>query len=180
MEEFLPSNNVLETICSKENNIIRFYTQFPAYTSFAQFEYTLCSFIAGLSSQIAENFKWGPDPHKYLNGQRMMLVVDGLRNAMLHGSKNKSPVEYGLFMGDLGVCHGFRDAGNYFKSEKIKNIFENKTQITNFTESQDDDYETCHIGVNKNIYPHSDIIEVDNNAGILYCVQLKERLKKSS
>jgi len=105
-----------------------------------------------------------------------LVLGDLVNNAFAHGpGGTETMVEFGLFLGDTGVCYAVRDGGDYFKRQDIKEQYESKTSITVFDDSHG---HGCHVGVNNNIFPNADIIEVNTETGTLYCAQLLTRLIK--
>jgi len=174
MDEFMPSRRVLEKICSNSTPV-RNYTYFPTNFNPDEMYKTFNPFIAGLIHQIAEHYQWDVNLMENMNTQAIVLVVDALSNAVVHGSKNRNPVIMGLFMGENGVCYGFRDSGDFFKSEKTKHILENKLNIEEFDKSAlASEFECCNLGFKASIYPNVDDIEIDTKKGVFYCVQLKD------
>ena len=95
------------------------------------------------------------------------VIREAIQNSQQHRLRCDSPIVYCLFIGEKGVCHGFHDGGEYFKRDEIKRIFETKTPLREF----DQRVPSRRIGVRDYIYPYSDVIEVDTNAGVLYCAQ---------
>jgi len=178
MDEFMPSQRILEEICS-DLTPIRQYFYIPTALSKRKMEETCRGITCAVSNQIAEYYKWGVDIIENMETQKMVLIFDALLNSIFHGSKNVDPVSYGLFIGDKGVCHGFRDSGDYFKSEEIKRLFENKIPLTEFGIAEPG-ISGHSYGVRGYIYGYSDFIEVDTSKGVLYCVQLKKSLDRKN
>src|SRR3989339_105931 len=81
---------------------------------------------------------------------------------------------YTLFQ--KGICYGFQDSGDYFKSEHTKRIYENKIPIIK-NQSIENGLQRFRVGVTNFLYPYSDLIEVDTKKGVLYCIQLKESIE---
>lgn len=177
--QFMPSDRVLEEICGDREELIFYHTRIPSGLSQRQIEATLTLILVGAMNQIAENFGWGLGIQNRMNAQRVIVVWEALKNAIVYGSRNQAPVYYGLFLGDKGVCHGFKDEGDYFKSEDVKRRFENKDTITEFQQVPEEfsGFSGYRAGVNHHIYPYSDIIEVDTGEGVLYCVQYRRSLE---
>ncbi len=173
----MPSERIIEEICTNPENLVKQYTifEFPKENS-STLETHLRSIFSGVSHQIAEFYHWGLDIKKNMITQKLQLVLEALTNSVAH-SLEKS-IHYGLFLGDKGVCHGFRDFGDYFKSSIIKQKFENKEEVAK-KDGITKGFSGCHAGVEHYLYPYSDTIEVDTNKGILYCVQLKKSLDKN-
>lgn len=180
--QFMPSDRVLEEICGDREELVFHYIEIPSGLSNKQIERTLRSILVGTIYQVAENFKWGLDVRGQMRTKKLLIVNEALKNAVVHGSRNQSSVQYGLFLGDLGVCYGFRDGGDYFRSEEVKRLFESKTPVTRFQRPTEEFLRLSGwgAGVNKHIYPYSDIIEVDTGEGVLYCVQYKRSLERSN
>lgn len=168
----MPSKNVLEKICSEGENLLISYETYinsqegsPDPVFAAGLFSKICAFYRIELSEINES---------RLSVQKVYNVYgEASKNCINHGSKTEE-FSIGLFLGDLGVCYGFKDKGDYFKSEKIKHQYENKIKITEFNSNFFG--ETCHYGINDHIFPNSDLIEVDVEKGILYCVQFKENI----
>jgi hypothetical protein len=181
MLDFMPSQRILEEICGEVSPKVQ-YTVFPADPDFPsdsskeRWEETLRHFTTGLIYQIADNFMWAVEPVKKMKTQKIGLAPEAIQNALAYSPINTEPIVYGLFMGPKGVCHGFKDGGDFFRSEAVKEMFENKVWIKEFDEAIKG-VSGWRIGVNRHIYPFSDIIEVDTKEGILYCVQLKSSLQ---
>ena len=72
-----------------------------------------------------------------------------------------------LYVGGKGICQGFHDKGGFFGKEKTKQNFENKISIP----SEEMSLEHCgsHVGV-EIMYEKSDLIRVDREKEIVYCV----------
>jgi len=172
----MPSRRILEKICNETNpNPIRQYTYFPTNFIPGKMHETINPFILGLIHQVAEHYSWEINLMENMDTQAIVLVADALSNAVVHGSKNVDPIIMGLFMGEKGVCYGFRDSGDFFKSEETKKIIENRVRMENFDNSSlASDFECCNLGFNLNIYSNADYLEVDTEKGIFYCVQLKD------
>jgi hypothetical protein len=118
-------------------------------------------------------FHLGENPINKFNSSHFYVIFqEGIKNAIAHGPKEKEFFEYGLFLGDEGICQGFRDFGDYFKSEEIKKIWENKISRESTNKSS---FSGKGIG-NEAMYELSDLIEVDIEKGILYCTQSHELL----
>jgi len=171
LDLFMPSSRVLEAI-AWDKKAHRQYTTFPADTP----EVGLASYT-GLSDQEIRNFynhqfkiELYPEENAIIPYRHVIAVFwEALVNSQKHGSKKGTPFTHALFLARKGICQGFRDGGEYFQDARIKKQFESKTPITEF----DQETENCfRIGVNDHIYPFSDIIEVDDNKGILYCARL--------
>ncbi len=171
----MPSKRILDEICEDGNPIVR-YTRFPPNEDLDKLVTGFCSFANGILYGIAEHFKWGLDIKGEMNTQKVASVFEAWSNAFAHGSRNKNSVDFGLFLGEKGVCYGFRDYGDYFKSEEVKQIYETKTQIETFGDGLKE-LSGFNIGVSW-MYDDADIIEVDTNLGVLYLVQYKSSLAK--
>ncbi len=71
--------------------------------------------------------------------------------------------------------HGvYNVIGEFFKDAQIKHQLENKVFFTKFDKNPRS--KCVNVGYNHYIFPYSDLIEVDSDKGILYCVQLKENI----
>jgi hypothetical protein len=130
-------------------------------------------FISGLNAKVCEFYRINlNDKTRKQLGIQQVWSVSGevLKNCFDHGPKDKD-IQFGLFLGHKGVCYGFQDGGDYFKNNKIKYKYEHKIEITDFDKNTLRD--NCQSGVNEFIYHFADMIEVDSEKGILYCVQLK-------
>lgn len=159
------------------------YTLFPTGLSSKLMEMTFVPFIAGLSAQIKDYYNYyrmeeeirtgKPINYEYPRG--ILAVYDSLKNSLIHGSKNRNPVIYALFMGNLGVCHGFRDSGDYFKSQRIKELWENKKPLRKFGRPVEG-FCGANFGVKGSIYPNVDFISVDTEKGLLFLIQFKNSL----
>lgn len=178
MEYFMPSEKIIKKI---QGNfpLIKQYTSFPLKLNPRVAEETIRTFLTGIMHQVAEYYRWELDIGKNMDSQKLLVISEAINNGIIHGSKNKDFMDFGLFLGTKGVCYGFRDKGNYFKDEKIKEKWENKIALTEFGKGLEGfgNY-GCKVGVNEIIYECSDIIEVDTEKGILYCVQFKKSLER--
>jgi len=174
MDLFMPSNKILEKICEKDE-LLCSYDIYPRGDGRFNEEMTK-QFITKLSPVISDFYKinFVQEERSELSVQKIFYVAgESLKNCYDHGPKDKA-ILFGLFLGNRGVCYGFQDGGDYFKSEKIKYQYENKVEITEFDQNILE--ENSQDGVNLDIFPNSDLIEVDSFKGILYCVQLKENI----
>jgi hypothetical protein len=175
MELFKPSKKVLETICGRQTPTI-LYEIYPRPKTSLMREKQTHLFVSGLSAKLCEFYRinLNDETRKQLGIQQVWEVSgEMLKNCFDHGPKNKD-IFFGLFLGNKGICYGFQDGGDYFKSDKIKYQYENKIEITDFDRSTL--RANCQSGVNDFIYHFADRIEVDAEKGILYCVQLKETI----
>lgn len=174
MELFKPSGKILEAICGEKEVPVVIYEIYPRYDKITN-EKSSILFISGLVSKLCEFYRinLNDETRSKLKSQKIWDVSgEMLENCFNHGPKNKD-VGFGLFLGEKGTCYGFCDGGDYFKDSKIKEQYENKIEITKFDTSE----ENCQqSGVNSHIYSFSDMIEVDSEKGILYCVQFKENI----
>jgi hypothetical protein len=177
---FTPPKKTLDTICEKESPT-KIYTSFPKDISQFEKEKTINMLMIGYVYQIAEYFRLNKSnkdiTETMQTGAITSVINECLSNCYDHSSNRTDPVEFGLFLGDKGACYGFHDYGDYFKSKEIKEIYESKTPITTFNRNQKTSG-NFGIGTNNFIYRYSDKIEVNDKLGILYVVQLKEKLSK--
>ena len=160
-----PSKRILEQIC--EDSLITTYTNFPRDITQDEHELTMRMFVRGLIGQVKEMYGW-----MKFNTQKMVVVSEAITNCRVHG---KGRIDFGLFMGASGICYGFSDEGDYFESLDTKKTFESKTEIIK-PQAIENGRKRFRVGVNNNIYKHSDIIEVDTSEGVLYLVQFKGSL----
>lgn len=173
MELFIPSKRIVSLISTLEP--IPMWEVYRRMDSKEREEQLLSSFVVGLVSRIAHNYGLDFFENR-LDGTSIWNVAgEGLRNCLIHGPKEKD-ILFGLFLGNVGVCYGFQDGGDYFKREEIKQQYESKIPVTNSDLAGRDPNRIHGRGVNRYIFPFSDIIEVDTKTGTLYCVQLKDRL----
>ncbi len=179
MELFKPSKKILENICGNEDfkDLLYKYEVYPRGDG--KFNEDIWGlFITSLYIQIANFYKFSykKDYMDFLNCQKIADVSsEAFKNCYDHGPKDKNIIT-GLFLGNKGICYGFCDGGNYFKNEKIKYQYENKIEVTEFDSKTLKNNINDQCGVNEFIYPNSDLIEVDSEKGVLYCVQLKENI----
>ncbi len=183
MELFRPSQRILEEICLDEERSNVQYTIFPPS------EADINPFFEGLLEQIRAFYQLqelidagktrGMRKVMIKDSRVLLLASEALLNAQWHGAKNERPITFGLFLGLQGLCYGFQDGGDYFKRPEIKAQFEGKKPITEFSapvfDGKGQRQSGCHAGVNGCIY-ECDIIEVDTNAGVLYCVLRKDSI----
>ena len=166
MDLFMPGKKILEAICWDKDSH-RQYTVFPYETP----EIGLTEYVGLVIDQIKSFYYHQFDVKNSDNLSAQIigtLVFDALTNAQIHGSKKGTPFMHGLFIARKGICHGFKDEGDYFKSPEIKRQYEHKITIRKFDKSAKSHH---GIGVNINIFPNSDLIEVDAEKGVLYCAQ---------
>lgn len=169
MELFTPSKKMLEAICLDEEPMIHYSIISP------QMANDLNSFMCGLLAEIANYYRFFPIYNEWNTQVAGQIACEIISNAHNHGPKGK-PIEFGLFLGKKGICYGVRDEGKFFKLQKTKEQFEKKILVTKFDENDVGGY---RVGINRFVFPYSDMIEVDKGKGILYCVLFKKRLKKT-
>jgi hypothetical protein len=108
------------------------------------------------------------------SGDVLRLTLEALDNGMVHGTKRKQYCNLGLFFGKKGLCFGFQDPGYYYKQKEVKAALESKTsQII----KSDSNALSHGYGIRRHIYHYSDHISVDTRTGVLYCVQMLDRLR---
>lgn len=175
MELFRPSNEILKRISSDEKNILSMYAIYPFGGYAEMMEFPVLHFVGVHESIIRFYFDDLKGEIKRLNTQAISNVVTELvYNWATHSSEGINFFS-GLFLGDLGICHGLKDE-SFFKKPGIKNKLENKIGFEEFNKTPRDKKSSCHYGYNFHIFPSTDFIEVDSKEGILYCVQLKKNL----
>ncbi|GEM_PF-5975984 len=182
MPDFKPSQRILETICS-EGNLIRLYTTIPPEIKDAdQAQKIIRLVLRGVVHQISEYYRIPiirqeiSDKIILNSGLIVNLLGDIISNSIDHGSMNRFPIEYGLFIGENGICHGVKDGGNFFKSLKIKKDFEEKREQKYTGQNLGLTGSGAGFGIGV-IYTTSNLIEVDEINGILYATQLKSELE---
>ena len=171
---FYPSKRILETICDEEIPITT-YILFQTGRKKEQEEKLMRSFLTGLIYQIMDNYNCITKINQIDTGKILSVPIEAIKNCFSHNPKQIEPIKFGLFMGSKGICYGFQDSGNYFKSKNTKKIYEHKIPIIK-NQSIENGNQRFRVGVTNFIYPYSDLIEVDTKKGILYCVQLKESI----
>lgn len=180
MDLLVPSKRILEAICWDPKLSLSQQTTFPPNDNQDFAEEGMVAYQLGIAEQIKSYYsrvltlmKGLPIKWEVVNLQEVCILMhDALKNARSHGSRNIHPYTHALFLAPEGICHGFQDAGDYFKREDVKRKWESKKPITEFDPMPG----CCHAGADSSIYPYSDIIEVDTQNGVLYCVQFKERI----
>ena len=172
---FYPSKRILETICDEEIPITT-YTLFQKGMKKEQEEKLMKSFLTGLIYQIAENYNYSAKINQIDTGKILSVPMEAIRNCYSHNPEQIEPIKFGLFMGSKGICYGFQDSGDYFKSQHTKRIYENKIPIIK-NQSIENGLQRFRVGVTNFLYPYSDLIEVDTKKGVLYCIQLKESIE---
>ncbi len=178
MDFFKPSKNVLEMICSEGEMFLASYEVFP-FSSQREMHELLVLYCTGIFEKIIHVYKdegiaLSEEAKRRLNYQGINNVIGELFKNWIDHSPEDSTLFTGSFFGLKGVCYGFQDGGEFFKSSEIKKQLENKILFEKFNLSSRGD--NCHSGFNQHIFPDSDFIEVDSEKGILYCVQFKKNL----
>ena len=181
-DQFKPSKRILEQICKDEERVSSFYIVLPRIESSTKklrgaIEDALIMANYGLTCSIAEYYRWALDMNKNMDSHDLMqLIHEQLQNALAHGSKVGGVVTLGVFVGADGVCLGFKDQGDYFKSEETKRLFESK--IIPEQKGERSHLSGAHAGVFLT-YKSADFIEVDTDQGVLYCIKLKKNMAKN-
>jgi len=165
----MPDQDLLEKICWKEGEGYRFWA--VLYPDLTDIEVNPYSYIGCIPGHMNEIFirmtvckKRLP---KKINSKLVYIALEALKNASDHGSKRGTPLIHGIFAGEKGICQGFKDEGGYFNRRDIKEIFENKRGITEFDPETPKNF---RCGVMDTIYNYSDLIRVNIEQGVLYCV----------
>jgi hypothetical protein len=170
---FAPSKSMLDAICENDSvpiiscEVHLFGSTFDMFVEKVFYQNSVFKKL---------NYFYADD----LNGN-CSLDKDGILNVCQelfknwedHGTEDSNLIT-GLFIGTKGVCYGFYDGGSFFKNYKIKERIESRHKFTEFDLNPRGG--TLHKGFNECIYPFSDMLEVDAEKGIMYAVQLKERL----
>ena len=172
MKLFMPSKKILETICVKGEKPLTFYGIYP-FGSCEEMMNVCYINEVGIYAKILEFYSKDEtiiNERLYYEGVNNVLG-EAFKNWVDHGQEGLN-LMMGLFLGNLGICYGLCDGGDFFKNPEIKNQLENKIPFKVFDDSARGD--TRNKGFNLNIFPYSDLIEVDAKKGVLYCVQLKE------
>ncbi len=181
---FKPSGKILEKICEDKKKFVYTYLVIPRKFADEPMEYLVRAYHPALGNFVGSFYNLGEfvkeSPHleskliyKFNYRQFLGVFREGTTNAIAHCPENCSQINYGLFLGDKGILHGFRNFGDYFKSEKTKKLWESKTPVQSTRESNF----SGHGAGDKIIYSLSDFIKVDSKKGILYCGQTHERLE---
>jgi len=176
MDLFMPSKKVLETL-GWDDSSYRRYNIFPPETSN---ESELVSYVNGLATEVSMayqlifNIEEDNQRINEIYNNFILTAFEALKNACVHGSKGRHPFIHGVFLGREGICSGFQDQGGFFKRPDVKHRFENKIPLKEFNLEHDGLMAGARAGVSKNIFPCSDLMEVDKDRGILYCVHLRK------
>ena len=106
-----------------------------------------------------------------------LIPKEALRNAQIHGTREGEVFVYGLFMGQNGICHGIQDPGGFYKRTDVKGSLEAGLvpKGRDFEGPRRHGAESAGYGLGL-IIEDSDLIEVDTGWGVLYCVQLRDRI----
>jgi len=175
MDLFKPSEKVLDMICSDGKKVLSMYGLYPFGTYDEMMAPSTLHFV-GVHERIVHFY--GDDlrgEDSRLNTQATSdIVLELFYNWATH-SADGTDFFSGLFLGDLGICHGLKDE-NFFKKPEIKNQLENRILFKEFAKNPRDKGTSCHYGYNYHVFPNSDFIEIDSKKGILYCVQLRKNL----
>ena len=171
---FKPSGKILEKICEDEKKFVYTYLIFPRKFKDKPMEDLVRAYHPALGNFVGEFYNLGLELMEKFNYLQFLgLFREGTTNAIAHCPENCSQIAYGLFLGDKGILHGFRNFGDYFKSKEIKQKWESKTPVQSTRESNFSGY---GVG-NRIIHDLSDFINVDIQKGILYCGQTHKTLK---
>ena len=179
---FKPSRKILEKICEDKEKLVYTYFVIPRKFADKPMEDLVRAYHPALGNFVGEFYNLGEfvkeSPHLeaklvYQFDYNSFLEVfrEGITNSIAHCPENYSQINYGLFLGDKGICQGFR--GDYFKSDEVKKLWESRTPIPS---TRDSNFSGQGQG-DKIIYSLSDFIEVDSQNGILYCLQTHKRLE---
>ena len=167
MELYTPSKKILESIDFNNESIHQmttFSTKVPESTITTYMDSFMLLIMAHYNKReidLREKNKFTSDIQN--------VVMEGLLNAKIHGSKGLTPFSHIVLIGDNGVCQGFHDEGNFYKRYDIKTKIENRIIIDEINQ----DYTLgTHVGLYAYIYPKTDLLEVDTDKGILYCSHL--------
>ena len=165
----MPDQDLLEKICWREREGYRFWA--VLYPDLIEIEVNPYSYVGGIPYHIKGIFRRMNVLKKRLpeeiNSKIGYIAIEALINASKHGSKKGTPFMHGIFVGKNGICQGFKDEGGYFNRRDIKEIYENKRELTEF---DTDTTENFRFGVMGNLYQLSDLIRVNIEQGVLYCV----------
>ncbi len=175
MDLFKPSEKVCKMISSSGEKIRRTYEAYPFGDPREMLEFTGL-YVVGLLEKLREFYLIGDGENRErLNVNEISHVVNELFKNWADHSPEGSNLYTGLFLGDLGVCYGFQDEGDFFKNPEIKNKLENKILIEDFNKNS---REECNHneGFNEYVFPYTELIEVDSEKGIFYGVQLRENI----
>ena len=169
MGSFDLSDEVIDFISTQEDNIGKYNFNLFRSKNLGIQESLFRALSSGVLSTIS-NFYFLESYDNFNFKRFSKIYVEGIKNSLQHGSLDSPFVTYSLFLGDRGLCHGFWDSGNYFKSTDVKNLWENKIPIKSTKKNP------SGLG-NPMIYNASDLIFVNAEKGILYCAQSHENLK---
>ena len=121
---FKSSGKILEKICEDKEKFVYTYLVIPRKFSDEPMEYLVRAYHPALGNFVGEFYNLGCDePMKEFNYEEFLGVFrEGITNSIAHCQKNCSQINYGLFLGDKGILHGFRNFGDYFKSDETKKL----------------------------------------------------------
>lgn len=184
-QKFEPSRRILEAIAFDEDSFNGYMILPGGNEEKGLAEAAQAGGMMGLMQQAREyynrldsNYRLPIELHEAMNGEggTFILLCEAMANARIHGLKSQ-PGFYivGTWMGRKGICFGFNDGGEYFKRPEIKETFERKLPVPEFDNGPHLPGGSRRVGVGE-IYDYSDIIEVDNKKGVLYCVQFLNRV----
>lgn len=168
MELFKPSKKILEMICKKREKPLISYEIYLRENLSYNLRGVYNLFFPSLNTRLSEFYRFTQEEEQEYFQYTLQPVEDAFGNCVDHG---KGDISIGIFLGSKGVCYGFLDEGDYFKSKKTKSQFENKIPLINLKPKTEHNRRT---GVNQIIFPCTDFIEVDSEKGILYFVLLNE------
>jgi hypothetical protein len=173
MEKSIPSDYMLKEISPNKNYTGKYFS-FQRNLEAGILERLMGDSAEKIINEIGNFYRLGLNPLTKFNYSPVIMVfMEGIKNAIAHGPKYKKFIAHSLFLGNKGIIQGFKDFGDYFKSEKTKKIWENKIHISSTNKS---DFSGRGFG-NGIIYENSELINVNTKEGILYCMQSHDLLE---
>lgn len=167
MDLFRPSSKIIKLISSAEKELNISYFNAHLLRGYVEVDENLQGFKKDISLKYnldKGEINWFPVSVPY---------YEAVKNSFAHGKLDFDKILIGHYIGDLGVCFGFYDGGDYFKNENIKNQYENKIPVKNFNKNP---RISCRGNGTKRIFKFSDFIEVDSKKGILYIGKYKRSI----
>lgn len=94
----------------------------------------------------------------------IMFIKEALKNVNDHG---RMPLSLKVFLTPSRMVTGFRDSGDFYKDEKVKEKIESRKEFPQKPQRIKEGRKLCSLGISE-MYQMSDLIYVDTLTGTLY------------